>query len=153
MTSSISRGPITSAILVVMGALNFPVGDNSRPTDPYGWQGEPNSGTSTFIPWLELSSGLGSPQSRQAMGDTGVDWKLNYNVYFAGISRTQTDALADKIRELLLNMARSVVSTPSGDWRFMKVSVTGIGSSARIPSVYPDYYTQSDAYEVWMTKN
>lgn len=153
MISSLSRGPVTTFLLGVLGVVDFPVGDSAKPTVAYGWQGEPNGSSSYFIPWLELSAALGQPQRQQSMGDPGVDWKLAYNVYFAGVSRSQTEALADRIRNALVNLDRTnVIPTDTGDWVFMKVSVASIGSVQRIPSVYPDYYIQSDSYEAWLTK-
>lgn len=153
MTSTVSRGPLTTRVLDELKDLSFPVGDNSAPTTPYGWQGEPNATGSSFIPWLSLTSLAAQPQRIPgALSDTGTEWIMPYTVFFAGLSRKQTDALADKTRENLVNMERELISTLTGDWRVMKVGCTAIGSANRVGSAYPDYYTQADTYEVWISK-
>jgi len=41
---------------------------------------------------------------------------------------------------------------PTGKWRIQKVTCIGIGNTSRIGSAYPDYFTQADSFEVWVTK-
>lgn len=153
MVSTISRGPVTTRLLEELKQLNFPVGDNSAPTTPYGWQGEPNGENSSFIPWTALTAMPGQPQRvTGSMGDTGTEWRLGYNVFFAGISRQQTEALADRSRAQICNIAREAVTTDTGNWRIQKITCTSVGSSNRVGSAFPDYYTQNDSLEVWVTK-
>lgn len=151
--SSISRGPLTNRLLAELETEGFPVGDNSSPTVPFGWQGEPNDPGTTFTPWLSLTPGVASLQAPAgALGDTQSDWRLSYNVVYSGISRKQTEALADRMRLNLTNIARETVTTPSGNWRIQKTTCTSIGNTNRIGSAYPDYFTQADSFEVWVTK-
>lgn len=150
--SSLSRGPITSRLLVELATEDFPVGDNAAPTIPFGWQGEPNSPGTTFTPWMSLSPGAATLQATQTMADSQSDWKLAYAVSYAGISRKQTEALADRMRLNLTNIARESIDTPTGKWRIQKVTCTAIGNTNRIGSAYPDYFTQADSFEVWVTK-
>src|ERR1041385_1970093 len=104
MPSSLSRGPITSRLLVELGTEGFPVGDNAAPTAPFGWQGEPNEPGKTFTPWLSLSPGAATLQAPAgALGDSQSEWRLSYSVVYAGISRKQTEALADRMRMNLTN--------------------------------------------------
>jgi hypothetical protein len=153
MPSSISRGPITNRLLAELVSEGFPVGDNASPTTPYGWQGEPNDPGKTFTPWLSLTPGAAVLQAPAgAMGDSQSEWKLVYTVYYSGISRKQTEALADRMRLNLTNIARESVETPTGNWRIQKTTCTAIGNSTRIGSAYPDYFTQADSFEVWVTK-
>lgn len=156
MPSAISRGPITSLLVVQLMTLGFPVGDNSHPdlSTPFGWQGEPNSVDATFIPWLTLTPMPALPQTPAgAMGDTGTEWRLGYNVFYAGVTRKQTEALADRMRENLTNILRVDVATETGSWRIQKISCTAIGSTNRIGSAFPDYFTQSDTFEVYSSKS
>src|SRR3954471_12692118 len=151
--SSISRGPITSRLLDELVTEGFPVGDNAAPVVPYGWQGEPNDPGSTFTPWLSLSPGAATLQSPAgAMGDSQSDWRLSYSVTYAGISRKQTEALADRMRMNLTNIARESIDTETGKCRIQKVTCSVIGNTNRIGSAYPDYFTQADTFEVWVTK-
>jgi len=86
------------------------------------------------------------------MGDTGTEWRMTYTVYYAGVSRKQCEALADKMRESLTNIAREAVSTPTGNWKIMKISCTNIGNNNRVGSTLPDYSSQADSFDVWVTK-
>lgn len=150
--SSLSRGPITNRLLAELATEGFPVGDNASPEVPFGWSGEPNGASSTFTPWLSLAPGAATLQSPQAMGDSQSDWRLSYTVVYSGISRKQTEALADRMRLNLTNITRESIDTPTGAWRIQKTTCTAIGNTTRISSAYPDYFTQPDSFEVWVTK-
>ena len=151
--SSPSRGPVTNRVILELRSEGHPVGDNAAPEDPYGWQGEPNGSDSHFIPWMSLTPGPGSSLTPPgAMGDTGQMWRFVYNIFYAGVSRKQCEALADKMREALTNIAREVVETKTGPWKIMKISCTNIGNVNRVGSTFPDYSTQADSFEVWITK-
>jgi hypothetical protein len=151
--SALSRGPITTALVTHLETAGFPVGDNSAPTIPYGWQGEPDSANTTFIPWMSLTPGTATPQNPPGtFADTGTEWRLSYTVFYAGVTRKQQEALADRMRSTLVSITRQGVVTDTGTWRIQKVSCPGVGSSNRIGSAYPDYFTQSDTFEVWITK-
>lgn len=153
MPSVLQRGPITTHLIGVLEDEGFPVGDNASPVDEHGWQGEPNAEDITFIPWMVLTPGTSTAQSIPgAMGDTGTEWRASYSVFHAGLSRKQTEALADKIRQAFVNLARTAVITDQGNWKFQKVTCVAIGTSNRIGSAYPDHFAQTDTYEVWITK-
>lgn len=151
--SVIARGPITQLLLDTLSATGHPVGDNAAPTTPYGWQGEPGGDDSYFIPWMTLTPGA-SRQQRLAgsLGDTRTEWILPYSVMHAGVSRSHSEALADRIRDDLVAMSRTSVTTEHGNYRIQQVENTSIGSNNRIGSTFPDYYTQADMFEVWVTK-
>jgi hypothetical protein len=153
MPSSISRGPITTRLLAELSTEGFPVGDNASPSVPYGWQGEPNDPGTTFTPWLTLAPGAASLQAiTGAIGDPQSEWRLSYTVIYAGISRKQTEALADRMRMSLTNIARESIDTDTGSWRIQKTTCITIGNTSRIGTAYPDYFTQADSFEVWVTK-
>src|SRR5262245_866349 len=142
---SISRGPITDRLLRQLETEAFPVGDNAQPTVPFGWQGEPNQPGMTFTPWLSLSPAAAVPQTPAGpLANTYADWKLGYIVNYAGLSRKQTEALADRMRHNLCYIERELIDTPTGGWKVQKVSCTAIGNTNRISSAYPDYFTQAD---------
>lgn len=153
MVSALSRGPITTRLLAELAEEGFPVGDQTSPDGEYGWAGEPNTENTAFTPWMVLSPLTGQPQRVPgAMGDTGTEWMLPYTVFYAGISRKQAEALADKMRAALCNIERESITTSTGDWRIMKISCTAIGGTNRVGAAYPDYFTQTDSFEVWITK-
>jgi hypothetical protein len=153
MPSSLSRGPVTNRLLAELETEGFPVGDNASPDIPFGWTGEPNEPGTTFTPWLSLSPMAGSLQAPAgALGDSQSEWRLAYSVLYAGLSRKMTEALADRMRLNLTNIARESIDTPTGKWRIQKTTCTAIGNTTRIGSAYPDYFTQADSFEVWVTK-
>ena len=153
MPSSIERGPITKRLIEELETAGFPVGDNDNPEDPYGWSGEPGSDEATFTPWMSITPMTGQSQRVPgAVGDTGTEWSLPYSVFFTGLSRAHVEALADKMRNALTNIAREAVETNNGNWRIMKISCSTVGGTNRIGSTYPDYFTQSDTFDVWVSK-
>ena len=64
-------------------------------------------------------------------------WVAGYNVLYAGVTRPQCEALADRMREKLCQIARESVTTDTGNWRIMKISCNGIGSNNRVGGNYP----------------
>lgn len=151
--TSCPRSPFTNWIITQLETENFPVGDNTHPEESYGWQGEPNGTNSYFIPWMTVTPGPSRSQTPPgALADSGTEWIHTYNVLYAGVSRKQCEGLADKQRAILCGTSRVTVPTPTGSWRIMKVSCTSIGSNNRVSGTIPDYSTQSDTFDVWVTK-
>jgi hypothetical protein len=148
--STPSRGPITTRLIAELATAGFPVGDDDAPTSPYGWSGQPDE--DTFTPWMTITPMNSMPRNPQGFGDTGMEWSLPYSVFYAGISRKQVEALADRLRHSLCNITRESVVTDTGNWRIMKISCTGIGNVNKISSTVPDYFTQADSFDVWITK-
>lgn len=134
-----------------MRELELPVGDNTMPEDPYGWQGEANTDASSFIPYMSLTAGAARPGTG-SMGLSASEWQLPYTVFYAGVSRGQLDWLADKMRTKLVNIEREPVSAGSDNWRIQQIRCTSVGGSNRIGSTFPDYFTQADLFEVWLSK-
>jgi hypothetical protein len=134
-----------------MKELGLPVGDNNAPQDPYGWQGEPNSDGSNFIPWMVLTAGAASAGTG-SFGASASEWRLPYTAFYAGVTRTQLEWLADRVRVKLCNIERENVATDTGAWRIQQIRCTSMGGTNRIGSTFPDYYTQSDLFEVWLSK-
>lgn len=151
MVSTIARGPITDRLITELKVVELPVGDNNTPDTPFGWQGEPNANNSSFIPYMSITAGA-AQQATGSFGDSASEWKIPYTVMFAAVHRKQLDWLADKIRLQLTNIRRESVSTDSGNWRITQIRCTSVGGSNRIGSTFPDYYTQADLFEVWLSK-
>ena len=146
------RQPVTTLVLAELATSGFPVGDNGSPTTPYGWQGEPGTAGQTFTPYVGLTPLTAQPQRSQTFENSQSEWIFPYSVWFAGISRVQSESLADKLRDQLINLARTVFTTPTGNWKVQQVRCTAIGANTRVGSAYPDYYTQADTVEVWVSK-
>ena len=149
--STINRGPITDRILAELAVDGLPVGDNAAPLSLHGWQGEPNADGSNFIPWMSCFGGT-SRSASGSFGDSASEWRLPYTVTYAGVTRSQLDWLADKARRRLVAINRESVLTESGSWRILQIACTSVGATNRIGAPFPDYYTQSDLFEVWLSK-
>ena len=151
-TATINRGPITDRLLSELKELSLPVGDNKVPDDPYGWQGaEPDIDTSSFIPWMVLTAGT-APAGSGSLGSSASEWRLPYTVFYAGVSRDQLDWLADRMRSKFVAIERELITTDSGDWKVQQLRCTSVGGTNRVGSTFPDYYTQTDLFEVWLSK-
>lgn len=150
--ATINRGPITTRLIAELNETELPVGDNHAPTDPYGWQtDEPGADASQFIPWMVITAGTASTGTG-SLAASSQDWKLNYTVFFAGVTREQLDWLADKVRLQFANIERENVVTESGSWRIQQVRCTSVGGTVRQAATFPDYYSQTDVFEVWLSK-
>ena len=151
--SAVARGPITRRVLVELETEGFPVGDNQAPEAEYGWSGEPNGENSTFTPWMTLQPLMGQTQRQSgALSDTGTEWSLPYGVFYTGLTRAHVEALADKMRKALTDITREVVETVNGNWKIQKISCSTLGTVNRVGSTYPDYFTQTDTFDVWVSK-
>jgi hypothetical protein len=149
---TLPRGQITTYVVdVLRAALPFPVGDNDNPSEPHGWQGEPNDTNATFIPWISVGTGTSS-NSSGPQSATAADWRANYHVTVAGIAREQTDSLADTTRDALVKVARQKILTTNGTWSLQQIRVTGIGGINRMGQVRPHYFVQVDQVELWLSR-
>lgn len=158
----VERSAVTSGLLVQLRTLNFPVGDNSSPTDvnnapiPFGWTGEPDAAGTNFTPWLSLTPMPGQGQGEDLRTSGGqAFWLLNYSLYVAGVNRNQCELLADRARNLLCNLGVDTpltVTGPSAKWTFAGVKCPNLGSNNRVGDAIPYYYTQTDSYQVWVTE-
>lgn len=148
---TINRAPITDRLIAELESTTLPVGDNAVPAGTYGWQGAPNGQDSTFIPWMSIYGGT-AQAGTGSFGSSASEWRLPYSVTYAGVTRKQLDWLADKARTQLVSIARETVATNSGNWRICQIRCTSIGATNRVGAPFPDYYTQSDLFEVWLSK-
>ena len=150
--ATINRGPLTDRLILELSETNLPVGDNHAPEGVFGWQStDPDADQSQFIPWMVVTAGTASAGTGP-LASSASDWKLTYTVFFAGDTRGQLDWLADKIRIKLTNIERENVTTESGQWRIQQIRCTSVGGTVRQGQTFPDYYTQTDLFEVWLSK-
>lgn len=132
--------------------ISVPVGDNNVPEQPYGWQGQPNDDGSYFIPWTSVATGMGKP-SGGSFGDSASEHVMSYTITYSGVGRDQTEFLADRLRKEFANAERETVDCDDfGEWKILQVQVTSIGPMSRIASSFPDYYVQTDGFDIWVSK-
>lgn len=147
----ITRGDFTAHLLTELAGFALPIGDNDAPDAPHGWQGEPNENLANFIPWLVLAPG-NAARSEGTPRDPQELWKLPYFISTAGVSRVQTENVADKVRLALKALSKSNVLLSGVSWRLMYVHVTGLGGVNRIGATNPPYHVQTDTVEFWLSK-
>jgi hypothetical protein len=155
--SSISRAHFSNWLITTLEAFGNPVGDAHYPrTTAYGWQGEPNVETSFFIPWLASTPGTArvNPAPRGgAFGDSGKEWTLSYSISYNAVDREQVEWLADSTRKSLVNTERVEVDCGDyGTWQIQQAQCITVGGVLRIRSTDPDYYVQTDAFDIWVSK-
>lgn len=149
---TLPRGQITSYVVdTILAGFPFPVGDNNEPDEPHGWQGEPNSDGTNFIPWVSVGTGA-SNNSSGPQSATQSDWRANYFFTTAGIARKQTDQLADQVRDLMVKTTRQNIMTTNGTWRIQQARVASIGGINRMPNTRPFYFVQTDVIELWLSR-
>lgn len=149
--SSFPKAPLTDHIISVVQDVGFPVGDASFPAAPHGWQGEPNSTGTNFIPWITVMPGQAGTSSGP-MGASQADWRMPYYFTIAGVTRKQTEMLSDKLRVRLVEQARVVVDAYEEKWSIQQARVLSIGGINRQSAVNPSYYLQTDTVEIWYSK-
>jgi hypothetical protein len=147
----IYRSLFTDHLLAELASFALPVGDNDAPDEPHGWQGEPNENLANFIPWLVVAPGQAT-RSQGTFADPQETWQLPYFVSSAGISRKQTENVADRVRRAFKALAKVNVTLKDETWRLMYVHVTGIGGVNRIGGTNPAYHVQTDTFEFWLSK-
>jgi hypothetical protein len=154
MTHILEMAPVTTYIFTQLETLNFPVGDNSSPSTSYGWQGEPNAAATNFTPWMSLTAMTGQPQQAPTLDiyEDGGMWVLNYVVFHAAVNRTQTQTLADRVRNLLASSAPTLVTGAVASWSIHGVKCTNIGGTNRVGEATPYYYTETDSYAVLVSE-
>lgn len=153
--STLSRAHFTNWIIANLSAEGLPVGDNSTPLDPYGWKGaQPNATDATFTPWMSVSNGTARPSARpQSLGDAGSEHVMSYGIQYAAVTREQVEWLADKLRKTFVNAERNQVDCGVyGIWTIVQVQCVSIGGISRIRSALPDYYVQTDNFDIWASK-
>lgn len=148
------RGPLTDRILTSLASVGKPVGDAEAPKTG-GWQGEPNSEGTNFVPYVVLMPSTGNAQSPSGpIADTTADWILNYNLSSFGVSRKQCEWIADRGRDSIkvLRNTQQALSATNQIYTIQRIDITSIGSIQRVDVVQPAYWGQVDQFTVWVTK-
>jgi GTPase SAR1 family protein len=154
--STLSRAHLTNWLVTTLSLEGLPVGDNSTPTDPFGWQGQPNSTGTNFIPWMSVTNGTARPRplaQNAAFGDAGEEHTVSYAIQYAAVTREQVEWMADKMRKVFANADRTEIDCfDYGVWRILQAQCISIGGISRIRSALPDYYTQTDNFDLWVSR-
>lgn len=134
--------PITDAVLASLNAGGILVGDGVKPVGG-GWSG--TAGASTFVPYIVLySMPVGTIDG--PLMDPQADVEARYSINAVGMSRKQTDTLADKARIVMLSTAVNV--TGRTVLRIAWLTQVGIG---RDDESDPPIWVAADRYAAMST--
>lgn len=151
MTVDVVRKELTDIVLSVMAtATQLPVGDGEKPVAG-GWQGQPNTTGSNFIPYNVLQASSATT-SMGSFGHPQCIWQLPYFVYSFGVRRNQCEAIADRARDSLSTMTHQNYSLGSHPWTVMQIRVDSIGGVTRYDQFDPPYWGQVDTLTVWISE-
>ncbi len=156
--SSPSRAHVTAWMVSELEETGHPVGDGNVPENlPFGWQGQPNAAPSFFIPWLSTMPGTARINPSQAtigsFADAGSEWVMSYSVSFNAVNREEVEWIADSTRKHLVNVERTDLDCGDyGHWKVQQVRSVSIGGINRVRQTDPDYYLQTDNFDVWISK-
>lgn len=148
----LQRGPITKAILAAARSTEFPAEVSLLPKEG-GWRdGAPAGPDSVFTPYTVITPQTAS-FSVGALDYGQDDWHLPYGLNYYAIQNTQIEDFADLVRVAVAGIVGSVVTVPNGrDYKIIKVAFPSIGGVVRVDQSDPPFYIQTDAAEVWVSR-
>lgn len=149
MSITLSRSPLTDAVLTALRAGGRDVGDGELPDA--SWIGQPNLPGSVYKPFAVLSE-LTADRSDGPLGDSQADWRMPYMVEFFGVRRDQCSFIADEMRGALDGLRFSVLRLGAAYYKVVWVRHDSIGQPQRIGVTNPPFWHQQDGVTVWIGK-
>lgn len=147
MRETLKRGAVTDAMLTHLRLQALvPIGDAETPDDG-GWTGNPGRSGVVFRPFQVLVPGPASV-AEGSLENAEQDWKLPYVITTFGIGRSNTETVADEVRQHLVEWPDAMV----GGWQVRHVTVAALGPVVRHEGIEPKIYSQTDTVMVWITK-
>lgn len=147
----LNRRVLTKAVIDKLKEIDKPIGDGVTPKNA-GWTGgQPNADGTNFVPYSVVSTGSSS-NSSGPISDFQADWQTTYAVSSFGVSREQTEWMADTARSKLALLKGSILNLGDSNYKVILVRVDAIGGIQRVDATEPQYWGQTDAYTVWVTK-
>ena len=158
MSRVLSRKALTDQLITLLQATGFPVGDADSPvipTDPTvkraGWNGEPNTQGSFYVPYVVLTPSTITVTSGP-MTDPQGDVRVPYQLATFGINRGQVEELADRARQSLLVLAKQHVDLGGVDHKVQQVEFPAVGGIGRVDAADPPTFGEVDTVTVWLAK-
>jgi hypothetical protein len=149
MSVAIARAPLTDLLLATLAGGGFPVGDSVIPPGSM-WSGQPNAPDTTFTPYVVLAA-LTASNSAGTITAPQADWRVPYLVQSFGVSRRQAETLADRARQLLVDLRRTVVTLGAVDYTVQQCWIDSLGGLNRVDTTDPPHFGQQDTVTVWIT--
>lgn len=147
------RGSLTDLMIDTLRTLGFPVGDAAAP-DPAespGWKGDPNAPGSIFTPYLVLTPATATITSGP-FNDPQGDIRLPYAVSSFGVTRKQTESLANRARKAVATLRNTRPVLDENEYKIQQVNFDAIGGVGRVDQTSPSTFGEVDTFNVWLTK-
>lgn len=157
MSQVIDRAQLTDLMLAALRTGGYPIGDAGPPELPAagvrhaGWNGQPNTPGSFYVPYAMLTPQTISNTSGP-FDDPQADAQVPYTLAIYGIDRRQVETLAGRLRALLLGLRNTVFTAPTGDHKIQQVWFTAVGGVGRVEASEPPTFAEVDTISVWTTK-
>lgn len=154
----VDRGSLTNLLIENLQELGFPVGDAEAPeidedsAEPHaGWNGEPNSPGSTFVPYLVLTPQTATISSG-SFADPQDGWQIPYSLATFGATRQQVEALANRARKVLRSLSKLQVTLDGEDFKIQQLWYPAMGGIGRVDATYPSTFGEVDTVTVWISQ-
>lgn len=147
------RGSLTDILITKLAETDFPVGDAGAPDAEAkaGWNGEPNAPGSTYVPYLVLTPSTATISSGPFPDPQG-DWRVPYSMTTFGVSRKQTESLANRGRKILEDLSKTSVTLDGQDYKIQQINFDALGGVGRVDATSPSTYGEVDTFTVWLAK-
>lgn len=158
MSRVLSRKNLTDQLITLLQGTGFPVGDADSPvvpTDPLvkhaGWNGDPNTQGSVYVPYVVLTPVTVTVTSGP-ISDPQADVRVPYQLTTFGVNRGQVEELADRARQALLPLAKQHLDLGGVDHKVQQVEFPTVGGIARVDAADPPTFGEVDTVTVWLAK-
>lgn len=138
MTTQFEGASLTDAIIAILTAASFVVGDGEAPAAG-GWSGAPL--TSTYVPYVNVHAVPGG-LTDGPISLPDVDAGADYILISVGATRGQAEAVGDDVRALMLTAAVTLLNSRSVVHRRIEM----LGGAVRDDTVLPPVWFVSDRY-------
>jgi hypothetical protein len=145
----IERRLLSAAIVTALETTTMPVGLAHAPHGG-GWDGQPNKDGSNFIPYAVVTPQTAT-QASGSLADPQADRQLPYALSSFGVQPEQTEWMADKARNAVEAMKKTVVVLGDATYKIQQVRTDVIGGLQRVDSTEPAYWGQVDVVTLWLT--
>jgi len=149
MRTAIHRGDLTTFLMDQLKTLVL-IGDAEAPTDG-GWDDDPNLPTSSYSPYVVIRP-LTTQEAEGSFGDSNSEVVAPYSFSMYGVSREQTEFYADKVRQTIVDLSRTVVVLGPSQWKIQQARVNSIGGIDRNDQSEPSEFSQTDVVTMYMSK-
>lgn len=157
MKTIVDRGSLTDVVIASLQTLGFPVGDAEAPEikegdSPHaGWNGTPNDPGSVFVPYLVVIPQTATTSSG-SFADPQDGWQIPYSLTTFGATRTQVEALANRARKQLRELAGQNLTLDGDLFKVQQVWYPALGGVGRVDSTDPSTFGEVDTITVWITQ-